>query len=124
MKKLISILALLLMSVSAALAQTWAFNDRDPFIGDADVDLITADATNWYNDASKTRYNFLSALDNAALTANGAELTFAKDLLFRCTEAVASKDGKPREECGKIRLNYGNECLELNGSNLAITIPN
>lgn len=30
MKKLIFSLALLLMSVSAALAQTWAFNERDP----------------------------------------------------------------------------------------------
>lgn len=124
MKKLIFSLALLLMSVSAALAQTWAFNDRDPFIGDADEDLINADATNWYNDASKTRYNFLSALDNAALTANSTELTFAKGLLFKCSEAVASKDGKPREQCGKIRLNYGGEYLELNGSNLVVTIPN
>lgn len=124
MKKLIFSLALLLMSVSAALAQTWAFNERDPFIGDADEDLINADATNWYNDASKTRYNFLSALDNAALTANSTELTFAKGLLFKCSEAVASKDGKPREQCGKIRLNYGGEYLELNGSNLVVTIPN
>lgn len=124
MKKLIFSLALLLMSVSAALAQTWAFNDRDPFIGDADEDLINADATNWSNDASKTRYNYLSALDNAALTANGTELTFAKGLLFKCSEAVASKDGKPREQCGKIRLNYGGEYLELNGSNLVVTIPN
>lgn len=124
MKKLIFSLALLLMSVSAALAQTWAFNDRDPFIGDADENLINADATNWSNDASKTRYNFLSALDNAALTANSTELTFAKGLLFKCSEAVASKDGKPREQCGKIRLNYGGEYLELNGSNLVVTIPN
>lgn len=124
MKKLIFSLALLLMSVSAALAQTWAFNERDPFIGDADEELINADATNWYNDASKTRYNFLSALDNAALTANSTELTFAKGLLFKCSEAVASKDGKPREQCGKIRLNYGGEYLELNGSNLVVTIPN
>ena len=80
MKKLIFSLALLLMSVSAALAQTWAFDDRDPFIGDADVDLINADATNWYNDVTKSRYNFLAALDNAALTANGTELNFAKGL--------------------------------------------
>lgn len=124
MKKLIFSLALLLMSVSAALAQTWNFSDRDPFIGDADEELINADATNWSNDASKTRYNFLSALDNAALTANSTELTFAKGLLFKCSEAVVSKDGKPREQCGKIRLNYGGEYLELNGSNLVVTIPN
>ena len=125
MKKLIFSLALLLMSVSAALAQTWAFNDRDPFIGDADVDLINADATNWYNDVTKSRYNFLAALDNAALTANGTELNFAKGLLFKCGAAVASSDGKtPASQSGKIRLNYANEYLELNGTNLVVTIPN
>lgn len=125
MKKLIFSLALLLMSVSAALAQTWAFGDRDPFIGDADVDLINADATNWYNDASKSRYNFLAALDNAALIANGTELNFAKGLLFKCGAAVASSDGKtPANQSGKIRLNYANEYLELNGTNLVVTIPN
>lgn len=80
MKKIVFTLALLLMSLSAALAQTWNFADRDPFIGDADVALINADATNWYNDATKGRYNFLSALDNAALTANGTEMNFAKGL--------------------------------------------
>ena len=125
MKKLIFSLALLLMSVSAALAQTWAFDDRDPFIGDADVDLINADATNWYNDVTKSRYNFLAALDNAALTANGTELNFAKGLLFKCGVAVASSDGKtPANQSGKIRLNYANEYLELNGKSLVVTIPN
>ena len=125
MKKLIFSLALLLLSVSAALAQTWAFDDRDPFIGDADVDLINADATNWYNDVTKSRYNFLAALDNAALTANGTELNFAKGLLFKCGVAVASSDGKtPANQSGKIRLNYANEYLELNGKSLVVTIPN
>ena len=125
MKKIVFTLALLLMSLSAALAQTWNFADRDPFIGDADVALINADATNWYNDATKGRYNFLSALDNAALTANGTELNFAKGLLFKCGAAVASSDGKtPANQSGKIRLNYTGEYLELNGKNLVLTIPN
>ena len=88
MKKIVFTLALLLMSLSAALAQTWDFAGRDPFIGDADEALINADATNWYNDATKGRYNFLSALDNAALTANGTEMNFAKGLLFKCGAKV------------------------------------
>ena len=124
MKKIVFTLALLLMSLSAALAQTWNFADRDPFIGDADVALINADATNWYNDATKGRYNFLSALDNAALTANGTELNFAKGLLFKCGAAVASSSGTPANQSGKIRLNYTGEYLELNGKNLVVTIPN
>ena len=124
MKKIVFTLALLLMSLSAALAQTWNFADRDPFIGDADVALINADATNWYNDATKGRYNFLSALDNAALTANGTELNFAKGLLFKCGAAVASSSGTPANQSGKIRLNYTGEYLELNGKNLVLTIPN
>lgn len=124
MKKIVFTLALLLMSLSAALAQTWNFADRDPFIGDADETLINADATNWYNDATKGRYNFLAALDNAALTANGTELNFAKGLLFKCGAAVASSNGTPANQSGKIRLNYKSEYLELNGSNLVVTIPN
>ena len=124
MKKMVFTLALLLMSLSAAMAQTWDFAGRDPFIGDADETLINADATNWYNDATKGRYNFLAALDNAALTANGTELNFAKGLLFKCGAAVASSSGTPANQSGKIRLNYKGEYLELNGSNLVVTIPN
>lgn len=125
MKKMVFTLALLLMSLSAAMAQTWNFADRDPFITESDVALINADATNWYNDAAKGRYNFLSALDNAALTANGTELDFVKGLLFKCGVAVDSSDGKtPANQSGKIRLNYNGEYLELNGKNLVLTIPN
>ena len=124
MKKIVFTLSLLLMSLSAALAQTWNFADRDPFIGDADEALINADATNWYNDATKSRYNFLAALDNAALTANGTELYFAHGLLFKCTEAKASSDGSTAANAnGKIRLNYKGEYLELNGTGLVVTIP-
>ena len=125
MKKMVFTLALLLMSLSAVMAQTWDFAGRDPFINSDDVELINADATNWYNDATKGRYNFLSALNNAVLTANGTELTFAKGLLFKCGVAVASSDGKtPANQSGKIRLNYKGEYLELNGTNLVVTIPN
>lgn len=124
MKKLIFSLALLLMSVSAALAQTWAFNERDPFIGDADEELINADATNWYNDATKYRYNYLPALANEPLKANGTELYFAKGLLFKSGEAVVSSTGTPANQCGKIRLNYKGEYLELNGKGIVVTIPN
>lgn len=124
MKKTVSSLALFLMSLSTAVAQSWNFADRDPFISEADVALINADATNWYNDATKGRYNFLPALNNAALTANGTELEFAKGLLFKSGAAVASSSGTPANKSGKLRLNYTNEYFELNGSNLVVTIPN
>ena len=124
MKKTVFSLALFLMSLGTAVAQTWNFADRDPFISEADVALINADATNWYNDATKGRYNFLPALNNAALTANGTELDFAKGLLFKSGAAVASSSGTPANKSGKLRLNYTNEYFELNGSNLVVTIPN
>ena len=124
MKKIVFTLALLLMSLSAALAQTWNFADRDPFLNEEDVALINADATNWYNDAAKGRYNFLSALNNAALTANGTELDFAKGLLFKSGAAVASSSGTPANQSGKLRLNYTNEYFELNGKDIVVTIPN
>lgn len=124
MKKIVFTLALLLMSLSAALAQTWNFADRDPFLNEEDVALIDADATNWYNDAAKGRYNFLSALNNAALTANGTELDFAKGLLFKSGAAVASSSGTPANQSGKLRLNYTNEYFELNGKDIVVTIPN
>ncbi len=124
MKKTVFSLALFLMSFGTAVAQSWNFADRDPFISEADVALINADATNWYNDATKGRYNFLPALNNAALTANGTELDFAKGLLFKCGAAVASSSGTPANQSGKLRLNYTNEYFELNGSNLVVTIPN
>ena len=124
MKKTVFSLALFLMSFGTAVAQSWNFADRDPFISEADVALINADATNWYNDATKGRYNFLPALNNAALTANGTELNFAKGLLFKSGAAVASSSGTPANQSGKLRLNYTNEYFELNGSNLVVTIPN
>ena len=124
MKKTVFSLALFLMSLGTAVAQSWNFVDRDPFISEADVALINADATNWYNDATKGRYNFLPALNNAALTANGTELDFAKGLLFKSGAAVASSSGTPANQSGKLRLNYTNEYFELNGSNLVVTIPN
>ncbi len=124
MKKTVFSLALFLMSFGTAVAQSWNFADRDPFISEADVALINADATNWYNDATKGRYNFLPALNNAALTANGTELDFAKGLLFKSGAAVASSSGTPANQSGKLRLNYTNEYFELNGSNLVVTIPN
>ncbi len=124
MKKIVFSLALLFMSLSA-MAQTWNFADRDPFIGDADVELITADTEKWYNDTDKGRYNYLPALDNAALTAGSTELNFAKGLLFKAGEAVASSDGStPANVNGKIRLNYTSEYLELNGKGIIVTIPN
>lgn len=125
MKKIVFSLALLLMNLSAAMAQTWNFADRDPFVDDADEDLIVADATNWYNDTDKSRYNYLPALTEESLKANGTELAFAKGLLFTAGAAAASSSsGTAANVNGKIRLNYGSEYLELNGKGLVVTIPN
>lgn len=114
---LILLLTLMLCFPMMAGAQTWAFDDRDPFLGEADEAAITADATNWYNDATKTRYGRITALNNEALTANGTELYFAKGLRFTIG-AASAPDG------GKIRLNYGKEYMEVNGTGIVVTIPN
>ncbi len=124
MKKLVFSLALFLMGLVTAMAQTWNFADRDPFIGDSDEELITTDADNWYNDTDKGRYNYLPALATETLKANGTELEFAKGLLFTAGAATASSSsGTAANVNGKIRLNYNGEYLELNGKGLVVTIP-
>lgn len=124
MKKLVFSLALFLMGLVTAMAQTWNFADRDPFIGDSDEKLITVDAGNWYNDMDKGRYNYLPALATETLKANGTELEFAKGLLFTAGAATASSSsGTAANVNGKIRLNYNGEYLELNGKGLVVTIP-
>lgn len=114
---LFTLLTLLLCFPMMASAQTWAFNERDPFLNDADEAAIQADAANWYNDATKTRYSHFTALTNAALTANGVELNITKGLLFTFG-AGSANDG------GKIRLNYGKEYVEFNATGLKCVIPN
>ena len=110
MKKMVFTLALLLMSLSAALAQTWTFGA----MSEADKALCAADA-NWV--LGTDRYGYTLALDNAALVANGTELAYAKGLKFTAGAPTDKTDGK-----AKVRLSYGSSRLELNGNGVSLII--
>ena len=111
MKKIVFTLALLLMSLSAALAQTWTFGA----MSEADKALCAADA-NWVLGAD--RYGYTLALDKAALVANGSELAYTKGLKFTAGAPADKTEGK-----AKVRLNYGSSRLELNGNGVSLIIP-
>lgn len=111
MKKMVFTLALLLMSLSAALAQTWTFGA----MSEADKALCAADA-NWV--LGTDRYGYTLALDKAALVANGSELAYAKGLKFTAGAPADKTEGK-----AKVRLNYGSSRLELNGNGVSLIIP-
>ena len=111
MKKMVFTLALLLMSLSAAMAQTWTFGA----MSEADKALCATDA-NWV--LGTDRYCYTLALDNAALVANGSELAYAKGLKFTAGAPATKEEGK-----AKVRLNYGSSRLELNGNGIVLTIP-
>lgn len=111
MKKMVFTLALLLMSLSAAMAQTWTFGA----MSEADKALCATDA-NWV--LGTDRYCYTLALDNAALVANGSELAYAKGLKFTAGAPTDKLDSK-----AKVRLNYGSSRLELNGNGVSLIIP-
>mgnify|MGYP001402813041 FL=1 len=111
MKKMVFTLALLLMSLSAVMAQTWTFGA----MSEADKALCAADA-NWV--VGTGRYGYTLALENAALVANGSELAYTKGLKFTAGAPTTKDEGK-----AKVRLNYGNSRLELNGNGIVLTIP-
>ena len=111
MKKMVFTLALLLMSLSAAMAQTWTFGA----MSEADKALCAADA-NWVLGAD--RYGYTLALDKAALVANGSELAYTKGLKFTAGAPADKTEGK-----AKVRLNYGSSRLELNGNGVSLIIP-
>ena len=111
MKKMVFTLALLLMSLSAALAQTWTFGA----MSEADKALCAADA-NWV--LGTDRYGYTLALDKAALVANGSELAYTKGLKFTAGAPTDKLDSK-----AKVRLNYGSSRLELNGNGVSLIIP-
>ena len=111
MKKMVFTLALLLMSLSAALAQTWTFG----VMSEADKALCAADA-NWV--LGTDRYGYTLALENEALVANGSELAYAKGLKFTAAAPADKTEGK-----AKVRLNYGSSRLELNGNGVSLIIP-
>ncbi len=111
MKKMVFTLALLLMSLSAVMAQTWTFGA----MSEADKALCAADA-NWVLGAD--RYGYTLALDKAALVANGSELAYTKGLKFTAGAPADKTEGK-----AKVRLNYGSSRLELNGNGVSLIIP-
>ena len=111
MKKMVFTLALLLMSLSAVMAQTWTFGA----MSEADKALCAADA-NWV--LGTDRYCYTLALANEALVANGSELAYAKGLKFTAGAPADKTEGK-----AKVRLNYGSSRLELNGNGVSLTIP-
>ena len=111
MKKMVFTLALLLMSLSAAMAQTWTFGA----MSEADKALCAADA-NWV--LGTDRYGYTLALENEALVANGSELAYTKGLKFTAGAPTDKLDSK-----AKVRLNYGSSRLELNGNGVSLIIP-
>lgn len=111
MKKMVFTLALLLMSLSAAMAQTWTFGA----MSEADKALCAADA-NWV--LGTNRYGYTLALENEALVANGSELAYTKGLKFTAGAPADNSEGK-----AKVRLNYGSSRLELNGNGVSLIIP-
>ena len=111
MKKMVFTLALLLMSLSAAMAQTWTFGA----MSEADKALCAADA-NWV--LGTDRYGYTLALEEAALVANGSELAYTKGLKFTAGAPADKSEGK-----AKVRLNYGSSRLELNGNGVSLIIP-
>lgn len=111
MKKMVFTLALLLMSLSAAMAQTWTFGA----MSEADKALCAADA-NWV--LGTDRYGYTLALEKAALVANGSELAYTKGLKFTAGAPTDKLDSK-----AKVRLNYGSSRLELNGNGVSLIVP-
>ena len=111
MKKMVFTLALLLMSLSAVMAQTWTFGA----MSEADKALCAADA-NWV--MGTDRYGYTLALENEALVANGSELAYTKGLKFTAGAPTDKLDSK-----AKVRLNYGSSRLELNGNGVSLIIP-
>lgn len=113
MKKIQLLLTLLLCMVfaSANAQQNWNFAS----MSQADKDLCVADA-NWV--LGTDRYCYTKELTEAALVANGVELSYAKGLKFTASAPSDNTEGK-----AKIRLNYGSSRMELNGTNVTIIIP-
>lgn len=105
MKKIYSILAILMLCMTAT-AQTWNFRALIA----ADESNLKADA-DWIYTADKARYSYNKAIDNAPLTANGAELEITKGLVFTIPAA------------DKLRIDASKQ-IQLNGTNLAFSIKN
>lgn len=71
---------------------------------------MTADAANWAFETGKDRYNNVTEM-SGTLKANNVAIAETNGLLFDNLKA------------GKIRIDYGSGRLQLNGSNLTVTVP-
>ncbi len=105
MKKIVFTLALFLMSLGAAMAQTWDFEDG---VGTVDLANLAADVTSssplWTVEDTESNFRYKSKgnLTTAALTANGEALYYTKGLLFTTTTDDA------------VRVDVKNNRLALN----------
>lgn len=114
MKKLIFSLALLLMSVSAALAQTWDFQEEG--VSESDQTNLAADAAStsplWTveNTTSNFRYKSKGNLTASELTANGVVLNYTEGLKFTTTSDDA------------VRIDIKRSRIALNKV-LSLTVP-
>lgn len=114
MKKTLPLLliALFVCSGMAFADRSWTFTTWSQ----ATLDNLTADATNWIAD-SETRFSNVNDIaDGETLIANGVAIAETQGLTFGAVGA------------NKVRIDHatgdGTTRLMLNGSNLAINIPN
>lgn len=114
MKKLIFSLALLLMSVSAALAQTWDFSEDG--VSENDKANLEADAASttplWTveNTTSNFRYKSKGNLTASELKANGVVLNYTAGLKFTTTS----------DDAVRIDIKYSRIALN---KVLSLTVP-
>ena len=111
MKKILSTIALMALTLSASAQTSWNFSN----LSDADKALLDGDQTNWTYDATNLRYaNTADYLpNNETLKANGKELDITKGLLF-----TAAKKDRIRLS---VKKNY--QVLVLNDVNMTVVIP-
>lgn len=100
MKKMVFTLALLLMSLSAAMAQTWDFQNGG--FSATDKANLAADETNWVYEETNNRYKSQMTLTAGTLMANGVALECTEGLLFTLTKADA------------VRVDFKKTCITLN----------
>ena len=112
MKKIYLLLFALMSVLGMNAQQSWNFTT----FTDGDIAKVKADATNWKyaKESKKEYYGRITAINNAALTADNTELDFAKGLLVTCSANATE---------GNIKLDIYHSCLWVAGSTI-ITIPN
>ena len=108
MKKIISLLAAILISINISAQAEWDFGE----ISSMDFSELNDDTDNWYYDADKDRYSFQKALTEQELVAGESVLGLTQGLFFT---APAIAEGKTKAD-GIVRLDIAHLCLNLNGS--------